>query len=216
MKAALYCRVSTSDGRQDVQVQLMELRNYCKVREWEICGEFCDTLSGKSAKRPQLDAMMKLVRHRRFQAIVIIRLSRLGRSVPHLVAVVSELENFGVKLISLHEAIDLSSPNGKLMFHIFSALSQFEVELVSERIRSGLAYAKFCNRPIGRPRTINSEIVTNVIKMRAAGQSIRAIAKSLNISSAATHKLVQQEVKTTPMPTPLSAGKSEEIGEELT
>ncbi len=190
MKAALYCRVSTSDGRQDVQVQLMELRNYCKVREWDICGEFCDTISGKSAKRPQLDAMIKLARQRRMQVILIIRLSRLGRSLSHLITVVSELQQHGVNLVSVNEAIDLATPNGRLMFHLFGSLAQFEAELISERIRAGLAYAKFCGAKIGRPTMIGDKTVEAAFEMRSQGMSIRNIAKVLNISPSATHVIL--------------------------
>ena len=79
MRVVIYARVSTADGRQDVEVQLSELKAYCKLREWEIITEFADTISGKSSKRPHLDAMVKLIQTGAADAVVIVRLSRLGQ-----------------------------------------------------------------------------------------------------------------------------------------
>lgn len=190
MRAVLYSRISTSDKGQNCEVQLAELRTYCRTRNWDIVAEFADTMSGKQSKRPQLEAMMQLVRQRRIQVVAIIRLSRLGRSVPHLITVVSEFDNYGVRLVSVNESIDLTTPNGRLQFHLFSAFAQFEADLISERIRAGLAFAKSKGIRIGRRPTVTPAIIGSILQRSAQGDSLRIIAQALGISRSAVHKIV--------------------------
>jgi DNA invertase Pin-like site-specific DNA recombinase len=174
---ARYARVSTIEKGQNPLVQLSELRLYAKQRNWEIVREFTDTVSGKRSKRPGLDALMDLVRKRKVQVVLIIRLSRLGRSLPHLISVVSELEHYGVNLVSVNEAIELESPNGRLLFH----------PNVSERDWRTYVHK---GRHIGRPLTINPTTIVKVHEIKARGASLRMISRALNISRSAAYKII--------------------------
>src|SRR6478735_3837147 len=123
-----YARVSTLE--QDEALQLDALRA-------AGCGRvFVDKASGKLAQRPQLDALLDQLRPG--DTVVVWRLDRLGRSLRHLIDTVQALEARDVAFRSLSESIDTSTPGGKLIFHIFGALAEFERDLIRERTMAGL------------------------------------------------------------------------------
>src|SRR5258706_11060927 len=118
-RAALYARVSTSNG-QNPEMQLAELREYYSRRGWHIAGEYVDTgISGAKEHRPQLDRLMADCRRRRFDAVLVYRYDRFARSLRHLVNALEEFRTLGIEFISLHEGVDTSTPNGRLIFGIF-------------------------------------------------------------------------------------------------
>jgi len=152
MRAALYARVSTNAG-QNPETQLAELREYCKRRGWEICGEFVDTgISGTRERRPELDRMIAACRRRQLDAVVVYHYDRFARSLRQLVNALCEFDALGIQFISLHEGVDTSTPNGRLVFSIFASIAEFERELIRERVRSGIALARAQGKRIGRPR----------------------------------------------------------------
>src|SRR2546422_7713685 len=104
MRVALYCRVSTTDKGQDPTMQLRELREYCERRGWTVVGEYVDVgISGTKEKRPELDRLMSDAHRRRFDAILVWKLDRFGRSLRHLVNSLAELESLGVDFVSLRD-----------------------------------------------------------------------------------------------------------------
>lgn len=149
MKAALYCRVSTSE--QTTDNQLHELQRYASARGWDTA-IYADTISGAKDRRPALDQLLADARRRRVDAVVCWRLDRLGRNLKHLVTLLDELQALGVSFVSLNEGIDLSTPAGRLQLHILSALAEFERERISKRVRAGLARARRQGKKLGRPR----------------------------------------------------------------
>ena len=149
-RVALYSRVSTSS--QTSENQRLELRAYAEARTWTAV-EYTDTISGAADKRPGLDALMNDARRRKFSTVVVWSLDRLGRSLPHLVSLIAELEAVGVALVSLREGLDLSTAAGKLQLHILAALASFERERLRERTIAGLQRARSQGKRIGRPRT---------------------------------------------------------------
>src|SRR5687767_9374340 len=152
MRAALYARVSTTAG-QNPGVQLRELREYCDRRRWEIAAEFTDVgVSGATERRPQLDQLLAACRRRRFDAVVVYRYDRFARSLRQLVNALGEFDALGVQFVSLHEGVDTSTPNGRLVFGSFATIAEFERELIRERVRSGLAAARARGKRLGRPR----------------------------------------------------------------
>jgi DNA invertase Pin-like site-specific DNA recombinase len=147
-RVGLYARVSTR--RQDAEMQIRELRLYCKRRGWKVAGEYVDHgISGAIDSRPELDRLMRDCRKRFLSAVVVFRYDRFARSLRHLVNALSEFNCLGIDFISLHEGVDTSTPNGRLVFGIFASISEFERELISQRIRSGLDAAR-ARGPLGR------------------------------------------------------------------
>src|SRR4029077_5300537 len=139
MRAALYARVSTNNG-QNPEMQLEELRAYCKRRCWEIAGEYVDTgISGSKEHRPALDRLLTGCRKRLVDAVVVYRYDRFARSLRQLVNALEEFRSLGIDFISLHEGVDTSTPNGRLVFGIFASIAEFERELIRDRVKSGIA-----------------------------------------------------------------------------
>ena len=136
MRAYLYARVSTDEQHADKQI--FELRKYCEYSHLDIVGEYVDTISGLKDSRPELDRMMKGVFLGGTDVVVIWKLDRLGRSMKHLISIVEQLEGRKVGLIATTQGFDTTKPEGKLFFHIFGAIAQFERELISARTKMGI------------------------------------------------------------------------------
>jgi DNA invertase Pin-like site-specific DNA recombinase len=173
VNAALYARVSTYE--QEPENQLEELRRYAKARGWESL-EFVDRgISGSKDRRPALDQLVALAKRKKVDAVVVWRLDRLGRSLRHLVTLVEEWSALGVDFISLGEAIDTTTPAGKLQLHILAALAEFERGRIRERVMAGLQRARAHGKRLGRPRRLPATI-------EIPGGSVRAAAKAWGVS----------------------------------
>jgi DNA invertase Pin-like site-specific DNA recombinase len=189
MKAALYARVSTHAG-QDPTVQLHELREYCQRRVWEVTAEFMDIgISGAKERRPQLDQLLGACRKRRFDAVVVYRYDRFARSLPQLVNALGEFDALGIQFVSLHEGVDTSTPNGRLVFGIFASIAEFERELIRDRVRSGIAAARARGKRLGRPRRYVD--VNRVAGLRAEGRSWRDVGRLLGVGVATARAAFQ-------------------------
>src|SRR5437588_948247 len=151
-RVALYARVSTSNGQQDPEMQLRELREYAKHRELTIVGEYIDKMTGSKDSRPALNRLMADASQRKFDAVLVWKLDRFGRSLRHLVNALAELEAMGLTFISLRDNLDLSTPSGRLMFQIIGAMAEFERSLIQERVKAGLRNARAKGKRLGRPR----------------------------------------------------------------
>lgn len=175
--AALYARVSTLD--QDCGLQLEELRHYASRRFGEVY-EFVDTgVSGTERRRPQLDALMCDAWKGRFDAVVVWKFDRFGRSLKHLLDSLEEFHSLGIDFISLTEGIDTTTPTGKLVFSVTGAVAQFERDLIAERVRAGIAHARRMGKRIGRPRVLVD--AEPILRLRNENLSLRKIARKLDI-----------------------------------
>jgi len=150
MKAAIYARVSTSD--QTNENQLIELRKFCQNNNYEIVAEYSDTISGAKSSRPELDKMLQAMRSKKFEAVIVWKFDRLGRSTAHLLQVLEEMKNRGVRLIATSQNIDTGTPMGKFFFTILSGFAEMERELIRERINLGLARVRKQGKTLGRPQ----------------------------------------------------------------
>jgi len=151
-RVALYARVSTANNGQDPTMQTRELEEYCQRRNWEIAGCYVDTgVSGAKDSRPELKRLMADAHQRRFDAVLVWKLDRFGRSLRHLVNALAELEALGVAFVSLQDNLDLSTPSGRLMFQIIGAMAEFERSLIVERVKAGMRNARAKGKRIGRP-----------------------------------------------------------------
>jgi DNA invertase Pin-like site-specific DNA recombinase len=153
MRTALYARVSTND--QSTAMQLSALREYIDRRGWKLTEEYIDEgVSGSRERRPALDRLMVGAKRRAFDAVVVFRFDRFARSVSHLARALDEFRALGIEFVSLHEAVDTSTPMGRAMFHIAGAFAELEREIIRERVKAGLANAKRRGRKVGRPRVL--------------------------------------------------------------
>lgn len=150
MKIAIYVRVSTIDKGQTLEQQEVPLIEYCKKENWEY-EVFKDFASGSKESRPQLDIMMQRIRNKEFDAVMIYRLDRLGRSLKHLLQLVEEFSNKKVRFICLTQNIDTSTAQGMFFFQILGAAAEFERQLLRERIKDKLDYLKSTGKKLGRP-----------------------------------------------------------------
>src|SRR5262245_48691120 len=177
VRAALYARVSTTE--QTTDNQLVALRAFAEARGWTV-SEFVDHgISGAKDRRPGLDALLAAVRARRLDVVACIKLDRLARSTRHLVTLAADLEALGVDLVVLDQAIDTTTPSGRLLFHVLAAIAEFERDLIRDRVVAGLRRAKAQGRHLGRPRRYLIDGV-EVRALLAEGLSLRAIGRRLN------------------------------------
>ena len=152
LRAALYARVSTNNG-QNPEMQLRELREYAARRGWTISAEYVEHISSAKERRPELEKLLAECRKRRFDAVVVYRYDRFARSLRQLVNALDEFRALGIDFVSLHEGVDTSTPNGRLIFGIFASIAEFERELIRDRVRSALAHARSKGVKLGRHRT---------------------------------------------------------------
>jgi len=137
---AIYVRVSTEQQDYDKQIDLC--KKHCEIKGYDIYKIYADIISGKSTSRPQFNEMLKDMRQYKFQAIVVTKLDRIGRSLQHLLSLFDEFSNKGVQFIAVTQNIDTTTSAGKLQMQIMGAFAEFERNLISERTKEGLKYAK--------------------------------------------------------------------------
>ncbi len=187
LRVALYARVSTLNN-QDPEMQLSELREYAGRRGWEIVEEFTDEgVSGCKESRPALNRLMSDAYRRRFDAILVWKIDRFGRSLKHLVNALAELAALGVAFISLRDNIDLSTPSGRLMFQLLGAMAEFERALIQERVRAGIRNARAKGKRLGRPRVIVD--ASKIADLRAQKRSWSYIQAELGVSKGTAQRV---------------------------
>ena len=188
MRVALYSRVSTNE--QNAAMQLEELRDYCRRRQWQIAEEFTDAgVSGSKESRPALNRLLYDAKRRKFDAVLVYRYDRFARSLRQLVNALTEFDALGIHFVSLHEGVDTSTPNGRLVFGIFASIAEFERELIRSRVRSGLAAARARGKRLRRPKvTVDS---ARVVALRRAGCSWREITLQTGWTKGTAQRSVQ-------------------------
>jgi DNA invertase Pin-like site-specific DNA recombinase len=186
MKVA-YIRVSTKDQNTARQDEVF--------KEMEITKIFSEKISGKNANRPELKLMLDYVREG--DVLFVESFSRLGRSTRDLIEIVDQLNKKSVQLVSLKEKIDTTTPAGKLMFHIFASLSEFEREVLKQRQKEGIELAKKAGKYKGRkPIPINFEKFKNVYEEWKSGK-IKAVEamKKINLQKSTFYRIVKKYEK---------------------
>jgi DNA invertase Pin-like site-specific DNA recombinase len=173
-----YARVSTDEQNLDLQIDALVEAGCKRV--------FRDVGSGSLKHRPELDACFDYLRTG--DTLVVWRLDRLGRGLKHLIESIDGLHRREVGFRSLTETIDTTTPAGRLQFHIFGALAEFEREIIRERTRAGLAAARARGRLGGRPSLVSAEKLAAAEAMCARHHSMREIAAALGVSRATIYR----------------------------
>jgi len=200
-KAAVYARVSTAE--QSTDNQLSDLRDYAVKTGYEIYQEYQDKgISGSKDKRPGLDALVSDALKRRFDAVIVWKFDRFARSIRHLINALAEFRQKGIDFISITENIDTSMPSGKALFAVIGAMSEFERDILRERVINGIRHAQSKGIRFGRPTFMNEYFMDLVSEMRAQNKTIREIAKKLGKSIGFVHKVLmkirdEERIKTT-------------------
>ena len=186
---AIYLRVSTSS--QSTENQLLDLQKVATQNDWDVVGVYTDEgVSGKHGrdKRPQFDALMKDAYQKKFQVIMSWDVSRLGRSLRHLVEFMEDIQAKGIDLFLLQNGIDTTTPSGRAMFGMLSVFSSFEREMISERVKSGLERAKAEGKILGRPTNMNDGLRASIKLLREQGLGIKRIAKTIGCGVGTVYK----------------------------
>jgi DNA invertase Pin-like site-specific DNA recombinase len=178
-RVAIYVRVSTTD--QTTENQRRELMEVAERAGWDVVGVFADEgVSGAKGrdKRPQFDAVLKLVTQRKVDMVAAWSVDRLGRSVQHLVETLGDLRAAGADLYLHKQALDTTTPAGRAMFQMLGVFAEFEREIIRERVVSGMATARAAGKPMGRPRAAEAT-VSRIRELRAQGLGIRKVAREV-------------------------------------
>jgi DNA invertase Pin-like site-specific DNA recombinase len=175
-------------------MQLRELREYCGQRGWQIAGEYVDPgISGIKEKRPKLDQLMSDAHRRRFDAVIVWKFDRFARSVSHLLRALETFQALGIHFVSLSEALDTSTPAGKMVFTVLGAVAELERNLIAERVRAGLRHARSKGKTLGRPRLVLD--TARIVTLRAQGLSWAKIAVQLGVGEGTVRRLSPASAK---------------------
>lgn len=173
-----YARVSTIDQNPQSQADALKTAGCDRI--------ITEKVSGASGTRPQLDKLLSSLTAG--DVLVVVRLDRLGRSLPHLIEVVRALEGQGAGLLSLSEAIDTTTAGGRLIFHLMGALAEFERALIIERTQAGLQAARKRGARVGRPRALTGAQVQHAKTLIEGGETPSAVARSLGVNRATLYR----------------------------
>ncbi|ANA15377.1 recombinase family protein [Acetobacter oryzifermentans] len=194
-RAVIYCRVSTVD--QSCLRQKDELKRFAERAGYEVSGIFMETGSGVRVDRAERRKVMALAQAREIDVILVTELSRWGRSTIDLISTLQELESYRVSLIAITGmTFDLATPHGRMLATVLAGIAEFERDLISERVKSGLAAAKARGKVLGRQkgeRPKSDRLAPKVLALVAEKRSYRWIARDLGISKNTVAAIVQRD-----------------------
>jgi len=191
-RAALYVRVSTD--AQTVENQIRELRQVARRRGWDVVEVYSDAgISGAKGRngRAGLDSMLKDASRRKFDIVMAWAIDRVGRSLSDLLDTIQHLEACGVDLYLDQQAIDTTTPMGKLVFQLTGAFAEFERTMIRQRIKAGLKRAIAQGVKLGRPK-IDSAIERKVRNQLAKGVGILKVARLLGIGTGTVQRIAKE------------------------
>ena len=185
---AIYARTSTDNQQTGLEAQIRTLEAYCKnngITNYKIYSDF--GVSGAKESRPELNALMEDCTGEHIDTVIVYSFSRFARSTMHLLKAMNFFNEKNISFISLSEKLDTSSPMGRAVFTIISAISQLERELVSERVKNGLENAKSKGKTLGRPKSVKNK---HVIELLEEGQfTYKKIANLLGCSKSSVGRI---------------------------
>ena len=191
-RAAIYVRVSTD--KQTVENQLRELRLIAERRGWQVIEQYHDAgISGAKGRkdRPGLDTMLHDAQRRRFDVVMAWAIDRLGRSLIDLLGTIQTLEACGVDLYLDQQAIDTTTPAGKLMFQVTGAFAEFERSMIRQRVNAGLKRAVEAGKQLGRPR-IDPALERRIQSQLRVGKGILKVAAECGVGSGTVQRIARE------------------------
>ena len=190
LRAGLYARVSTLD-QQTLPMQMRALREYAAKRGWTVTEE-CREVGSGAVARATRQRLIDAARRRDIDVVLVWRLDRWGRSVADLVSTLQELTALGVGFVSITEALDLTTPAGRAMAGLLSVFAEFERDIMRDRVRAGLAYARLRRKRLGQPPTAAGK-AGDVRDLFLAGISKSEIARRLKIGRTSARRLLEEK-----------------------
>ncbi|MES2801726.1 MAG: recombinase family protein [Bdellovibrionota bacterium] len=185
-RTVCYARVSTNDQASGLESQVRVLRQYCEQNQITDVEFFTDEgISGTKSSRPALDRMMAAIENNEVSSVVVYSFSRFARSTTHLLNALQIFKKKGTHFVSLTEKIDTNSAVGVAIFSILASISQLERDLISDRVKIGLANARAKGKLIGRKKMRDSDLIRKLLK---AGMTYRAISSVAKTSHGSVHQ----------------------------
>jgi len=178
MKVGLHARVST-DEQRTIEDQISELKDYCKLYNHSVVVEYRDKESGTTTNRTGFQRMLKDAEEKRIEGIVVWKFDRLSRSLTDLINTVSFFKDHNVELMSKHELVDTSKPEGKLLFNVLGSIAEFEVDTIRKRTELGMKRAKREGKLCHRPR---KEIDVEFVKKKLEQNTLIEVANMLKMT----------------------------------
>lgn len=191
MKVAIYARVSTSD--QNPEAQLSQLREYAAARNFSVHREYVDQVTGAVEKRKRhtaYDELLSDARMLKFRCVLVWKFDCFARSLPALLDALQTFQALGIDFISATQAIDTTTPMGRLFFSMVGAFAEFERELIAERSRMGIESARRKGVVFGRPR--DPDVEARIRRLKERGVGIRAIATAVSRSPAGVLRILER------------------------
>jgi DNA invertase Pin-like site-specific DNA recombinase len=194
-QVGLYTRVSTEEQKTDLQ--LLDLKEYVKLRGYSIYMVYEDVISGAAKERQALDRLLEDARKRRFDIVLVWKFDRFARSLKMLVDSLALFQELGIDFISYKENIDTTTSMGRLIFHINSAYAEFEREIIRDRVIAGIRAKRAKTGTWGRQQ-LDTAVQEKIHALSHGGLSIRKIAKTLQLSARTVQKYLNGKANTAP------------------
>ena len=194
-RVAIYGRVSTTEQTSDNQINF--LQEIVTRNGWELVQTYVDEgISGTKGrdKRPEFDRLCKDMVRRKFNRILVWDISRLGRSLQHLVEFLNDVQSVNCHLYIHQSGLDTSTPSGRMMFQMVGVFSEFERSMISERVKLGLKRVKSKGIKLGRPKSLDKEALERLVSLRSKGLSLSDIAKDLGVSKMTIQRNLKPEI----------------------
>ena len=186
-RVAIYGRVSTHD-QKTLSMQIEKCSEYAKARGWNVISKIKEVGSG-AKQRPQRSDLLKLCRRRQIDIIIVWKLDRWGRSVSDVVTTLQELQELRVQFVSITEALDFTTAMGRAMSGLLAVFSEFEREMISERVKAGVHQARLKGKRLGRPPKAQAK-KEEIIKLWNKHQNKSIIARELGISRRSITRII--------------------------
>ena len=192
-KVALYCRVSTSTKDQTTENQLRELSSYCDRMGYEVVKVYEDEVSGAKSreKRPAYSKLCKDAFLKKFDIIIGWDVSRFGRSMKEFISFLSEMDDRGIGVIAVKNGLDSQSASGRMMLKLIGVLEEWNLEMLKERTRAGLARTVANGTKLGRKSVLTPSSKREITTLRDNGLSIQKIADEIGINRGAVQRFLK-------------------------